>query len=1824
MKPADPRDPSTKNFSYQVGDTLAPAGEMSRLRSNLRAIQLLRFLERERRNATPEEKKILSGYSGWGALSEALNAINGESMLEKVRYYVPPAQARWEEKWGMIYREVKATLTPEEMQAATASVLNAHFTSPEVVGGMWDMVKHLGFTGGQILEPAGGGGGFVGLMPSEIGEASNVTLVEIDPLSARIAAKLYPQIKVRESGFEKAPIGPGSVALAIGNVPFEQTGPVDKSLPMAFNLHNYFFAKSVEKLAAGGVMLYITSAYTMDASAGPQRLQRQWIAERTELLGAMRLPNTAFKASSGTEVVTDILILRKPNGPKVAQEEAWGRTVDVDMGGGNKRTVNEYYARHPEMVIGREAFAHGQYGMEYTVHPHEGISLGDALAGAIARLPAGVLSSDLITTLDPSERIEAEPGSKEFQFVERDGGIWQVNMGALEQKTTWSPAQLQIAKEFLALRDAYNSLLASELRGDTPDLLTHKRIELNSLYDAFTSKNGFINAPTTKIRHLSEDPEFGRVLALEKIIKVKDAQGVVVENDYEKSDCFTKETVAAITEPTTASSVDDAVTISLSWRLRIDTDFIASLVGHTGPKELLEQQIIATGRVFRDPEAGCLVPAEGYLSGNVRKALAKAVAANESDPDGGWRRNVEALEAVQPEWVPAENIPTNIGATWIPAEIMQTFGRETLDLPYLSVHYNESLDAWTVQGKGGKTAENSSTYGTERMNGDEILEALLNMQTLRITDPVRSGTGNSTTEVYNPVQSELVKQKAEALQGAFRAYVMGTPEVRDELEKHYNEKKNCFCDPKYDGTHMALPGLSPEVQRKDNQLAAVWRMLQERRGIGALGVGFGKTYSQIMVAQESRRLGLCRKPLIVVANATLGQYEASYRKAYPLANLLVADETKFSAQNRKRFCASAATGDWDCVIMAESHYSRLKPSPALVRQHLDDQLTHLEMALLEAKEKGDRMSTKIAERKKREVARRVDKMDADAGEHQDDAVYFEELGFDFVQIDECHAFKSVWFPTKMERVKGFSVNTSERAFSNLLKVRHIQEKNGQGRGAIGWSGTPVTNQLAEAWVQTYVFAPEVLKENGMRTFDQFASQHCIKVTALELNEATNRFKIETRLSKFVGGVELLRMLRSCWEVQMDHAEAGLKIPGLKGGGVQNVVIPLSPANAEINEMMRRIYAAYERSTNKRELSYVPIMLMQVGMAAAIDPQLIMPEWGDDRKSPQLVDAAADSIFETWQAGMEGKTAQLVFCDRYNPMDISKLTCLLSGQRVEVEYEEGGGEDEDAEVVSTKAGRGGFTNLYEKLKGRLMEKGIPAGDIAIVTDFKTDKARTALWDRVNAGEVRITIGSTHKLGVGVNVQKRLVKITELDVPRTLTPADVTQRRGRLLRQGNTNEEVEIQALAMAKTAGAGLNGRVARKATFLAQLLMGTADCRDFDDPASSLSFSSAEMSAMIVGDERVIRQVELTEEIRQMKVLREGFFAERASTDRQAKSSAKDGEYFEERQIANDRQSILCEEKFGDGKFSLRTNFSISGGEGNTFTDRKLLVAELDSIAKRLMELPGYQDYKSARTRFELNGVQVTMARHHANYDGTKFDLFCGLMDPLSSEGKVMRDIEFRGGEGFLRACGNSSEVLSRESARNAEKAAAAVDRAAKLTERLAAMPTVWPKLAELAEKEAELSKINVALLEEATPKRQEATPSEQAQPPETEEIAPVPEQTPMEQAEAFLEQSVRRLAGLADRADWRTATNVRQRKMGSGLGNGVGVRISVGNASVEFAPNRIGGPRVVVNEEDERDGWEERVFLEDGGVEVARYAGDGNLIDEQTEDMTDRVSVRI
>jgi hypothetical protein len=462
----------------------------------------------------------------------------------------------------------------------------------------------------------------------------------------------------------------------------------------------------------------------------------------------------------------------------------------------------------------------------------------------------------------------------------------------------------------------------------------------------------------------------------------------------------------------------------------------------------------------------------------------------------------------------------------------------------------------------------------------------------------------------------------------------------------------------------------------------------------------------------------------------------------------------------------------------------------------------------------------------------------------------------------------------------------------------------------------------------------------------------------------------------------------------------------------------------------------------------------------------------------------------------------------------------------------------------------------------------------------------------------------------------VKITELDVPRTLTPADVTQRRGRLLRQGNTNEEVEILALAMEKTAGAGLNGRVARKGIFLAQLLMGTADCRDFDDPASSLSFSAAEMSAMIVGDERVIRQVELTEEIRQMKVLREGFFAERASTDRQAKSSAKDGVYFEERQIANDRQSILCEEKFGDGTFSLRTNFSISGGEGNTFTDRKLIVAELDSIAKKLMELPGYQDYKSARTRFELNGVQVTMSRHHADFEGAKFNLFCGLMDPLSSDGKIMRDIEFRSGEGFLRSCGNSSEVLTRESARNAEKAAAAVDRAAKLTERLAAMPTVWPKLAELVEKEAELSKINVALLEEAAPK--------QTQPPETEEIAPVPEQTPMEQAEAYLDQSVRRLAGLESGADWRTAPNVRQRKMGSGLANGVGLRISVGNASVEFVPNRIGGPRVVVNEEDERDGWEERVFLEDGGVEVARYAGDGNLINEQTEDMTDRVSARI
>jgi len=993
------------------------------------------------------------------------------------------------------------------------------------------------------------------------------------------------------------------------------------------------------------------------------------------------------------------------------------------------------------------------------------------------------------------------------------------------------------------------------------------------------------------------------------------------------------------------------------------------------------------------------------------------------------------------------------------------------------VKYNPHADSWTVEGSNTYLAENISTYGTDRMSGQEILEKLLNLKDLTVFDQVERG--ESTVRVLNAVQTELVKQKSEALQTAFREYIMTNEDVREKLEQIYNERHNSYVPAVYDGSHLAMPGLAEAVRRNDHQLGAVWRVLQEGEGIIAHGVGYGKTFTGIMSAVELKRLGIARKPMIVVDNATIKQFAESFRVAYPAANILVTTEETFATNKRQRLLASIATGDWDCVILAQSQFDLIQSSPKAVAEYMQDQLDELEMAELWAKKNGDRISQRNSARAKMKLQTKLKGVQERVADRQDATIYFDELGIDFLLVDECHKYKKAPFVTKMERVKGLDTQSSDRAMQLHIKLKGIQDRHG-GRHAVGMSGTPVTNALHEAWQMTRMFSPRVVADFGIGTVDRFVGSFCTKVTGLELNEATNKFRIETRLAKYVNGPEFLRMIRSCWDVQMDSEKIGLNVPNLLGGEVQQAIVPQTAPSAYVNRWMERVYKAYERASNKAELSYVPIMLMQVGMAASVDPRLVFPDLGDHPQS--LVNEMVSNVARIWGDTSEKKATQLIFCDRYRPMRVTALGDLAGGNAQQIDITD----DEEGEVaeVEVPASAEGF-NLYREIVRKLVESGIPKDEIAVVHDYEKSTARKELFDRVNKGDIRVLIGSTTKMGVGVNVQQRLVAAHELDAPMDMTPASMTQRRGRILRQGNLNEEVAIYQYGMQKTVAAGIYDRIARKERFISQLLAGEGCTREFDDPASALSISNAEMKAKIIGDDRVVRQVELTEAIRQLNVEREGHFAQRASMERQIKSAAANAEHYEVRQAENERYAVQMAEKINGKDWSMT-----SDRQGKVFSsdDRGEIVERLSSDIAYLADLPRWHEGRNARVRFTLNDIPCRLTRIE-NLGSNTFSYELEILDPESAEPKVMRESYVKSGDGVLRSVAASAEILRDAATRFAGEKVASQGNMVKLRHQLENTPKQFAKTEELQSLQAELDAINAALVEEGkdAEKEQEA-----------------------------------------------------------------------------------------------------------------------------------------
>jgi N12 class adenine-specific DNA methylase len=1465
-----------------------PRGAKAKLRANIEAIETLVSLERTGAVATAENARKLAAYSGWGSLSQFFDptALYARDLLSQgrghfVSTYQRKALEQWEAAYGEVWAKLSSLLTHEDLEQARQSTLNAHYTSPSVCKALWSVAERLGFSGGSVFEPGMGTGLIQAACPKHLRDKVAFTGVELDGVTARIAKQLFPDDDVRRGDVREV-TAEGQYDLVLGNVPFHENAVHDPSLVQELNLHNYCLAKGIQALKPGGVLVAVTSRHTMDS----QMAQRDFLAKKGDFIGAIRLPHSTFRANAGTDVVTDIVIVRRPDGRKVCDLPRWQLAeelltpteMDVKLGRAIKPIKrNEYFATRPEMLIGTETlekssqFAEKDYRVECDLR-----ELDERIEKAIATLPRNVLTAG--RDVSPQARsVETETMEEGAYVIDASGNVRYFEDGAYKVPS-WlrdgtggrlsESEKVSAAQSYIGLRDQYRQVLRMQADPQViEEDLDEARAALSRMYDTHTDRWGALNARKPALRFLADDGHYFSVLGLENVAITKTSAGTVYETS--KAPIFFERTVAPTVEPNHAGTIEDALTLSLSWRAKIDTEYIAKLLGRSWNDirgELLEKSL-----VFLNPDNGELEIREKYLSGNVR--LKRDIA--QSFVDRGeerYLRNVEALDQVIPAWIPIEKIEPKLGVNWIPTGVIEDFADRKMGL-VVSVGYMAAIDKWHVQVKRGKSGvRNVSDYGTSKLRGDEIFEKLLNLKSLKVYDYIEM-PGEATVKVFDPVGTAEAEEKARTIQDDFRTYVRSVGDAdRDRIERQFNYSLNSHHLADYDGGHLLMPGLSKKFRRDPQQLRAVWRFLTEGNGLMAHQVGSGKTVIQIEMAMEARRLGLYRKPMLVVDNATVMQFSQTFREAYPHSKILVGNPENFSPDKRCQFLSRCASGDWDAIIMPHSSFDQISSSPTAIKRFYDEQIAELKGALFFSKGQDDRVTTKqlaaAIDRLRKKRAKVLDALE----ERQDKTLYWEELGIDMLMVDEAHKFKKVPFVSKMGTVRGIDTTESQRALNLYLKVRDVQQKNQGYKGVILATGTPVTNTLAEAWTMVRLASPHLLKDFGVDSFDQFAASFGEVVTQPELNEANGKWRLVSRFAKFKHGGSLVQFIRASWDVYMPDAFKRVERPGvpkLKGDGPTAVVVPLSVPNRAINDWMMRVYSEYESKGDKRPYSYVPIMLIQVGQAAALDPRLILPSVLDE--GGLKVDAVVENVVRVYKECAERKGTQLVFADRYRPMNIAKMESLARGDFDRFELEEDG--DQEA-VAVPDVNEGGF-NLYRELKGKLLQAGLAESEVVIlneeVDNIKGDKAK-AMFDRVNSGDIRVLIGSTATMGTGVNVQTRLAALHEMDPPRFLTPADEEQRHGRIIRGGNTNAEVEIFQYGMERTADAGIYHRIETKARFIKQVLCGVGDLDQFEDPASQVTQSLAELKAKLTGDIRVLEHVTLKEEVRQLKLQREGFF----------------------------------------------------------------------------------------------------------------------------------------------------------------------------------------------------------------------------------------------------------------------------------------------------------------------------------------------------------------
>ncbi len=1401
-------------------DHLGEGGPKAKYQANVAAIKLLKYLEETTGQATPEQQEVLSRYVGWGGLADAFDSDKSA--------------------WAAEYSELKELLTPEEYAAARASTLNAHYTSPTVIRAIYEAVEKMGFRTGNILEPSMGVGNFFGMLPESMTE-SRLYGVELDSISGRIAKQLYPKADITVAGFETTDRR-DFYDLAIGNVPFGQYQVNDKAYnKLGFNIHNYFFAKALDQVRPGGVVAFVTSRYTMDAK---DSTVRRYLAQRAELLGAIRLPNNAFRANAGTDVVSDILFLQKRDRPLDIAPD-WTQTGRTEEG----FTVNQYFLDHPEMVLGRQEPESTQYGkQDYTVAPIEGLELADQLHDAVQHIH-GTYQEAALPELgegeDIDESLPADPNVKNYSYTVVDGAVYFRENSRMVRPDLNATAEARV-NGLVGLRDCVQRLIDLEMDAAAPEAAIQGQMaELNRLYDDFSAKYGLINDRANRLA-FADDSSYYLLCALE----VLDEDGKLER----KADMFSKRTIKPHEAVTTVDTASEALAVSISEKACVDMAYMEQLTGKTSEELAAELQ----GVIFRvpgqsEPDGSPLyVTADEYLSGNVRRKLRQAQRAAEQDP--AFAVNVEALTAAQPKDLDASEIEVRLGATWIDKEYIQQFMYETFDTPFylqrsIEVHYTPFTAEWQISGKNAVGQNNVaaySTYGTERANAYKILEDSLNLRDVRIYDTVEDADGKER-RVLNAKETTLAAQKQQTIREAFKDWIWRDPERRQALVCQYNEEMNSTRPREYDGSHIVFGGMNPSITLREHQKNAIAHVLYGGNTLLAHEVGAGKTFEMVGAAMEAKRLGLCQKSLFVVPNHLTEQWASEFLRLYPSANILVTTRKDFEKHNRKKFCARVATGDYDAIIMGHSQFEKIPISKERQERLLQEQIWEITEGISEVEASGgERFTVKQLERTRKSLEARLEKLQAE--DRKDDVVTFEQLGVDRLFVDEAHNYKNLFLYTKMRNVAGLSTTDAQKSSDMFAKCRYMDELTG-GRGVVFATGTPVSNSMTELYTMQRYLQYDRLQELGMTHFDCWASRFGETCTSLELAPEGTGYRARTRFSKFFNLPELMNLFKEVADIKTAD-QLHLSTPQVEYHNV--VAQPTEIQKEMVQALSERASQVHSGTVDPSQDNMLKITSdgRKLGLDQRIINQLLPDEPGTK------VNQCVDNIMQIWRDGEADKLTQLVFCDISTPQarPAKKVAKALDNPTLHAL--------EDA--VPLPEPEPAFT-VYEDIRQKLIAKGVPAEQIAFIHEANTEVRKKELFSKVRTGQVRVLLGSTQKMGAGTNVQDRLVALHDLDCP--WRPGDLAQRKGRIERQGNQNETVHVFRYVTEGTFDAYLWQTVENKQKFISQIMTSKSPVRSCDD-VDETALSFAEIKALCAGDPRIKERMDLDVDVSRLKLLK--------------------------------------------------------------------------------------------------------------------------------------------------------------------------------------------------------------------------------------------------------------------------------------------------------------------------------------------------------------------